>query len=131
MGVTEFFMAMEPPTTTAQMKKVTVRNGKPHYYEPPTVKHAKAKLRAHLAPHRPEAPYENGVRLVTKWCFPRGAHADGEYRTTKPDTDNIQKMLKDEMTRCGFWIDDALVCSEIIEKFWAKTPGIYVRVEEV
>lgn len=27
--------------------------------------------------------------------------------------------------------DDALVASEIIEKFWAKVPGIYIAIEEV
>ena len=34
-----------------------------------------------------------------------------------------------EMTDLGFWVDDSLVCSEIIEKFWADTPGIYVKIE--
>ncbi|HFU9554316.1 TPA: RusA family crossover junction endodeoxyribonuclease, partial [Streptococcus agalactiae] len=31
----------------------------------------------------------------------------------------------------GFWNDDAQVASEIIEKFWADTVGIYVKVEEL
>ena len=69
--------------------------------------------------------------LTTKWCFPNGRHADGEYRTSKPDTDNLQKLLKDVMTQQGFWKDDALVASEITEKFWAKIPGIYIRIEEL
>lgn len=54
-----------------------------------------------------------------------------EYRITKPDTDNLQKMLKDCMTLVGFWKDDALVASEITEKFWAEKPGIYIRIEEL
>ena len=55
-------------------------------------------------------PYRTGVRLFTKWCFPKGRnHKNGEYRITKPDTDNLQKMLKDCMTLVGFWQDDALV----------------------
>ena len=58
-------------------------------------------------------------------------HKDGEYRITKPDTDNLQKMLKDCMTLVGFWKDDALVASEITEKFWAEKPGIYIRIEEL
>ena len=49
--------------------------------------------------------------MVTKWCFPKGKHSDGEYKATKPDTDNLQKMLKDVMTEVGFWKDDALVAS--------------------
>lgn len=71
------------------------------------------------------------IRLITKWCFPKQNHENGEYRITKPDTDNLQKMLKDCMTKVGFWKDDALVASEITEKFWADQPGIYIRIEEL
>lgn len=124
----EFFMPMIPPTSTGQMHKVTVKNGQPVFYDPPTVREARNKLMAHLYEHRPEKPYTEGVRLVVKWCFPRGRHRDGEYRITRPDTDNLQKLLKDCMTECGFWKDDALVCSELAEKFWADVPGIYVRI---
>ena len=129
--MTEFFMPMIPPTVTAQEHKVTVRSGKPIFYDPPEVKAAKEKLVANLCKHRPDEPYREGVRLTVKWLFPRGRHRDGEYRTTKPDTDNLQKLLKDCMTICGFWADDALVASEICEKFWADKAGIYVRIEEL
>ena len=129
--MTEFFMAMIPPTVTAQEHKVMVCSGKPVFYDPPDLTAARGKLTAHLMSHAPSEPYTSGVRLTVKWCFPRGRHADGEYRTTKPDTDNLQKLLKDCMTRCRFWKDDALVASEIAEKFWAEVPGIYVRIEEL
>ena len=130
--MTEFFMAMIPPTVTAQEHKVTIRNGKPVFYDPPKVKNAREKLTANLARHRPQKTYSCGVRLITKWLFLNdGKHKDGEYKTDKPDTDNLQKMFKDCMTKLGFWKDDQLVASEICEKFWADTPGIYVRVEEL
>lgn len=127
----EFFMPMVPPTVTHQEKQVRVVKGKPVFYEPPELREARAKLEAHLAGHRPERPLESAVRLVVKWCFPRGQHKDGEYRITKPDTDNLNKLLKDCMTRVGFWGDDAQVASEICEKFWAEVPGIYVGAEEI
>ena len=130
--MTEFFASMIPPTVTHQEKQVAVWKGKPRFYDPPQLKEARAKLKAYLAPYRPDVPYEDGVRLIVRWCFPlTGIHNDGEYRVTKPDTDNLQKMLKDVMTDLHFWRDDALVCSELVEKFWAKHPGIYVRIEEV
>ena len=129
--MTEFFMPMIPPTVTHQEKQVTVKNGKPVLYEPPELKDARAKLMAHLAGHRPDKPLNCGVRLTVKWLFPKGSHKHGEYRTTKPDTDNLQKLLKDCMTRSYFWTDDALVASEICEKFWSDTPGIYVKIEEL
>ena len=126
----EFFLPMIPPTVTHQEKKIHVVSGKPVFYEPEQVKAARVKLRDHLAAHRPDRPYACGVRLVVKWCFPiSGSHRDGEYRLSKPDTDNLQKLLKDVMTQLGFWKDDALVASEVVEKFWAKVPGIYICLE--
>lgn len=126
----EFFLPMIPPTATHQEKQARVVKGKPVFYDPPEVAAARSKLTAHLAGHRPARPLEGAVRLLVKWCFPLcGNHRDGEYRITKPDTDNLNKLLKDCMTRAGFWQDDAQVASEICEKFWARTPGIYIRLE--
>lgn len=128
----QFFLSMQPPTCTHQEKKVGIRKGKPFMYEPDNVKDARAKLKAHLARHVPERKMQGAVQLVTKWCFPiKGKHQDGEYRTSKPDTDNLIKLLKDVMTDLNFWTDDAQVASEVTEKFWAATPGIYLTIEEV
>ena len=128
----EFFMAMIPPTITHQEKKVHLVNGRPRFYEPDELKAARQKLTAYLGQNVPEEPYQGGIQLIVKWCFQtKGRHKDGEYRITKPDTDNLQKLLKDCMTSVGFWSDDAQVASEIVEKFWAEIPGIYIRVTEL
>lgn len=129
--MTEFFMAMIPPTKTHQQKQVHVVNGKPVFYEPYELKAVRAKLQANLSRNLPGVKYTEPVRLIVKWCFPRGHHKDGSYKATAPDTDNLQKLLKDRMTDVGFWQDDALVASEIVEKFWAEVPGIYIRIEEL
>ena len=129
---TEFFMPMVPPTATYQEKKISYINGKPHFYEEADLRDARAKLEAHLAKHIPKEKYTTAVRLAVKWCFPiKGNHADGDYKTSKPDTDNLQKLLKDVMTHLGFWTDDALVCVELCEKFWAEIPGIYINIREL
>ena len=112
---TEFFLAMNPPTVTHQEHKITVVKGKPIFYDPPELKAARQKLMAYLGKEVPEETDRKGVRLMTKWCFPDdGKHGNGTYRITKPDTDNLQKFLKDCMTRVGFWEDDALVASQIV-----------------
>lgn len=129
---TEFFMPMKPPTKTHQEKEARCVKGKPQFYEPAELTVVRVKLMAHLAGHVPEKKYTGAVRLITKWCFPiKGKHEDGEWKTTKPDTDNMVKMFKDCMTDLGYWTDDAIVASEIIEKFWAKIPGIYVVIESL
>ena len=130
----QFFMPMIPPTITHQQKKVRVVKGKPIFYEPDELKVARTKLMSHLGSHLPDGhkTITKSVQLVTKWCFPiTGKHYDGEYKYTKPDTDNLQKLLKDCMTAVGFWKDDALVASEITEKFWADTPGIFICINEL
>ena len=126
-----FFIHIVPPTVTAQEHKVAVRNGKPVFYDPSELKEARNKLTAYLNKHRPPEPYQTGLALRVMWLFPKGPHKDGEYRITKPDTDNLQKLLKDCMTACGFWKDDALVAEEHITKRWAETPGIYVEIVEL
>lgn len=69
---------------------------------------------------------------MVKWCFKvSGKHSNGEYRSTRPDLDNLQKLLKDCMTELGFWEDDALVVREISEKFWADMPGIFISIMEI
>lgn len=129
----KFFVAMKPPTVTYQEKRLGVtKSGKPIVYEDNRLADARAKLKSHLGKHIPDRPYTKGVQLIVKWCFPvTGKHKNGDYRLTKPDTDNLQKLLKDVMTELGYWKDDALVCSELCEKFWSDTPGIYICVKEL
>ncbi|MBS4762131.1 RusA family crossover junction endodeoxyribonuclease [Carnobacteriaceae bacterium zg-ZUI252] len=126
-----FFVPLEKiPTTTHQQKRVTVKNGKPHFYEPKKLKEARSLFMSKLAKYKPEEKLKGPIRLTVKWLFPMTkASEHGEYKTTKPDTDNLQKLFKDCMTTLGYWEDDAQVASEIVEKFWSNVVGIYVRVE--
>jgi len=76
------------------------------------------------------------LSLTVKWCFggtavESGKVKDGTPRTTKPDTDNLDKMLKDCMTQLGFWWDDAQVAEEHIGKYWSRVPGVFVRIEVI
>lgn len=131
--VIEFFIPMKKiPTTTHQQKKVRVVNGKPQFYEPDSLKDARSKYMSLLSAHKPDQKISGPIRLTVKWLFPMTKQsANGQYKTSKPDTDNLNKLLKDCMTELGYWNDDAQVASEIIEKFWADTVGIYVKVEQL
>ena len=131
--VVEFFLPMKKiPTVTHQQKKWTVKNGKPQSYDPEELKEARAMFMDMLQRHKPPEPLDGPLRLTTKWLFPRikGAH-DGQYKHTKPDTDGIIKLFKDCMENSGYFVNDSRVASEITEKFWADTVGIYVKVERL
>ena len=106
----QFFLPMKPPTVTHHAKELHayMKGGKPCavLHDSRELKDARAKLHAALAPFAPDKPFGGPVRLLVKWCFPSdGRHADGEWKTTKPDTDNLDKALKDEMTRLRYWYD--------------------------
>ena len=127
--IIQFFEPMIPPTVTHQEKEIAIRHGKPVVYEPPALKDARAKLMAYIGRHRPEKPLSGPVALDVMWLFPiTGKHHDGEAKTTKPDTDNLQKLLKDVMTDLGFWKDDAQVYYESVIKRYADAPGIAIYV---
>ena len=128
-----FFLPLKKiPTVTAQEHKIKISGGKPIVYKPEKLKAAKRLFKAHLSKYAPEAPYTGAVRLTVKWLFPKGkSHADGEYKTTRPDTDNLQKLLKDCMTKTKYWTDDAQVASELSQKFHSKITGIWIMVREL
>lgn len=127
-----FFLEIIPPTVTAQMRRVTVRSGKPMFYKSRALKDAKALFVGELMMHQPEQPLEGPVLLNVLWSFPTKTHKEGSFRVTRPDTDNLQKLLKDCMTEVGFWKDDAQVCIEVITKRWTREkPGILISVESL
>ena len=130
MNNIEFFMQMIPPTVTAQEKKVSFKSKR--FYDEPTLKEAKLKLKSHLAAYVPEKPFDGPLQVVTKWVFPviKGKK-NGQYKHTKPDTHNLNKALFDIMEDLGFFVNDSRVASEIIEKFWGDIPGIYVAIRKL
>ena len=129
----KLFLLMEPPTVTAQQAKVAVVGNRPMFYKPEKVKAARQMLIRHLKPFKPPSPYEGAIELHVVWLFPKGkSHKHNEWRITKPDTDNLEKMLKDCMTEVGFWKDDAQVVKETVEKRWSDDPtGISIEMDKL
>ena len=129
----KFKLKMIPPTATAQQKGERVVGGYIHHYKKKNVAKAEAILRDALLPYVPEEPIENQpIALSVVWMFPypksARKHKQGMSRRkiTRPDTDNLNKMLKDVMTDMGFWKDDALICTETILKLYGDEPGILI-----
>lgn len=125
-----FTIKGEPPKTTAQTHKIAVIKGKPVIYKPAALKKAEEYLTWTLRGHAPRTPMAGPLALTVTWAFrPTGKNKAGEYKATRPDTDNLQKLLKDTMTRAGFWNDDAQVAVEVVSKIWSDSPRISVRIE--
>ena len=123
-----FFIPGEPPTVTAQQKGYSRKTGK--FYKKADLKDAEQKYMAYAYQARPERPIEGAVYLIVSFRFSvTGKHYDCEPKITRPDTDNMVKLLKDCLTRCGYWLDDAQVALETVGKYWRSTPGISVVVQ--
>jgi Holliday junction resolvase RusA-like endonuclease len=132
----KFKLKMIPPTATAQQKGERIVGGHIHHYQKKNVAQAEAILRDALLPYVPENPIENQpIALKVLWEFPYPKRAKKHpyghclHKITRPDTDNLNKLLKDVMTDMGFWKDDALISSEWIWKVYSDEPGICISVE--
>lgn len=124
---------MRIPTVTQQEHDLAVnrRTGKPYVHDNMELKQARMSFRAHLYQHIPPEPFTGALSLSVTWLFLDNGmnHKDLEYKTTRPDTDNMIKMLKDEMAHCGFMKNDAQVAVEVNRKIWSRTfEGIIVDV---
>ena len=131
----KFKLKMIPPTATAQQKGERIVGGYIHHYKKKNVAAAEAILRDALLPYVPETPItDQPIYLEVYWLFPfpksARKHEPGVPRCkiTRPDTDNLNKLLKGVMTDMGFWKDDALICIERIAKYYTDEPGIQISI---
>lgn len=128
-----FVLDIEPPRTTAQQKRVSFRHdSRPQFYDGQKLAQARNTFRTALYPHRPKEPIQGPVALKIDWVFSTpDSRKWGVWKETRPDTDNMVKLFKDEMTRAGFWKDDAQVCVEHVEKYWDIDGRIVVSIEQI
>lgn len=129
----EFFVPLrEIDDTTLQEQKTGVnrKTMKPYKYDTDAIKNLRQNYLSWFGPHAPEQPIEGPASLMVVWQYPRGDHRQGEPKTSKPDTDNMVKLLKDQMTKLRFWEDDAQVYREQLVKIYADPCGIYVKINE-
>lgn len=132
----DFVIPGEPPRATAQGKRMRIVNGKPVFYKHPELKIAEALYYYHALNARPKGwkPMEGPVRLFVSFCFGTDDKRKiGTWKTTRPDTDNMVKALKDALTRAEIWVDDSQVVDEHTTKTWwsKENACIHVSVEQL
>lgn len=119
------------PTGTAQQKGVRIVHGKPMFYEKASVKDARTQFTLALKPHAPEQPSKKPIKLTIWFAFDvKDKKLWGQYKPTRPDTDNSLKLLKDCMSGM-FYVDDAQVVDEQVIKTYAEKATIMIRWEEL
>lgn len=121
-----FFHECNPPTSTAQQRQFFKKGNA----LTPAAKKASATWQAIVEQHKPDKPLQGPleVRLLVSW-FKKGL-SEGEPRITKPDVDNLAKLILDAMTKAGYWLDDNQVCDLRVTKYNSPIGGLAVTVEE-
>lgn len=105
-------------------------------YKSPALRDLEAKYISLLRPYAPPKPWSCPIFLSTIWYFsgPSSGITSQRWKTTKPDTDNLVKTLKDCLVRAGFFKDDALVSRESIAKFFVspnQQHGISIQIYDL
>lgn len=115
-----------------------VRGGSVSIYTPSVAKAWKEDLIAGALEQLPRRTLEGPVRVDTIFLLPRPKRLmrkrDPEGRiphTSKPDVENLYKVILDALTAAGAYVDDAQVCEGRILKFYhAKRdkPGAIITI---
>lgn len=124
------YLPINPPTATAQMKGVRVVHGHPHFFEKKEVSEAKAILKDQLLKFVPDEPIKGAVRIDVTFAFGTKdkKKVRGEFRTTRPDLDNLFKGLADCLTDLGFWEDDSQIVSLMLRKLWVPVEDAHLSI---
>lgn len=122
----EFIKHFAIPSATPQQRKLGGKGTHPTE----GLKVARATWQALLEKFAPVEPMTRPVRFSVTLYYHT---AKGEFRpkTTRPDGDNLLKIIKDAATKAGWWRDDAIVYSETIERYYTvEADQVYVKAEE-
>lgn len=129
-----------PPKHTAQASNKILKTKDGKYFigkkSDSKAKQTQNDLISLLYPYRPQKPLEGALKLEIKWVYPFRKSEPKKNRTgelycyTRPDVDNLCKLLFDVMTRLGFWLDDSQIADLHFIKCWSDNPRIEIFIEQ-
>ena len=137
----KFFIKCNPPKSTAQasMRIMKRKDGSQFVgkFANSKGKRTQDDLMSMLREHVPEKAFDGPVSVRVDWSYPWRKSETKKRRAagiqpcdTRPDADNLCKLLFDCMTRLGFWRDDSQIYALTFVKVWSDNPGITIEIEE-
>jgi len=115
----------QPATVTAQQKIIT-KGGR--IFDNRRVQEARARLFWKLKEHSPAEPLDGTLSVEITWAFERKGQSDFEWKNTRPDLDNLAKLLLDELVRAGIIADDSRVVELTLRKLWAPKDAAGIKI---
>jgi Holliday junction resolvase RusA-like endonuclease len=136
MILQQFFAPCVPPTTTAQQKGAFICGNSVRFFKKKKTQQAENTLIDLFKGHAPKQPHEGALKVCIAIYFPfrkvekKCDLIDGiACHTSRPDFDNLSKMLCDVLTTLCFWNDDGQISNGTIIKRRAKHTGIEITIE--
>lgn len=132
-------ISMEPPTSTHQ-SNLRVLKSKTGQMFVGKMKNNKVSVwqkefGLKMSKFKPNTPISEPCMMHIRMCYsppkyllPKFNKCKTIVKDTRPDCDNVVKVILDELTKQGFWVDDSLIWSLTIEKCWELTPSIYIKI---
>lgn len=122
-----FEYEMKIPSATKQQRKLA--GGKS--YPSPGLRHARATWQAVMEKHKPPMPFIGPVAVVLQFFYHRKGKPN-DWKTTRPDLDNLTKIVIDAMLEADFFLDDAQVAFLTVKKCYTpETEKILCEVESL
>ena len=119
------------PGSTPQQRKT---GGGKSTHPTQGLRYARAAWRALVELYRPAKPMRGAVELTVNLYYHTADRKklEARYKTTSPDGDNMLKIIKDAMTRAGFWKNDAQVAVECIVRSWTnQAESVIIEAQEL
>lgn len=130
-----FFELPENPKGTAQMKGTSFQGGKIHHYEKKEIRELRAlyhhEIFKFFYTNKMQVPHFDGAVYfsVTFTYSIKDKKRWGQPKTSRPDADNIVKLLLDVCTDLEMWPDDAVVADLHVRKLWGDKPSVRITIE--
>lgn len=118
------------PKGTAQMKRANFRNGT--FFEGKDIKAARRFYLSEIGPEAPKTPFKGPISVSVEFYYPiKDKRKKGQFKTSRPDCDNLVKLLLDCMTQLRFWDDDAQIAILRIMKKYSFTDKAAISIHVV
>ena len=143
LSQTWLILPIEPPESThqANLRVLKTKTGRLFVGKMRNNKATKwvNEFRGQILAHRavPEKPIEGPIRVYIRFYYTPPKYLLKKInnckilvKTTKPDVDNVVKVILDEMTRLKFWIDDNQVWALSVEKYWSVRPRVELYIDQ-
>ncbi len=131
-----FHLPINPPKATSQTKRLVMLGGKPRFFAKKSHQQAENDLLTLCQPYAPDAPLKGPLALSVKFVFPWRKSETKTNRArgilpcdTRPDCDNLVKLVADVLTKLRFYDDDGQIADLHVLKGWGDKVGISVSLQ--